>query len=66
MKIIGKIGDKVLSALVPAKNATAGCPSDCYTERQKLSSGNCRYRRCCFTSSCNLSCGPWTRPSTCP
>ncbi|MEV0648477.1 hypothetical protein AB0I28_24755 [Phytomonospora sp. NPDC050363] len=65
MKTFGKLGDKLLSALVPASTAAAVCPPDCIQERQK-SDGRCRYRTCCYRGvPCTWTCGTWSGWGAC-
>lgn len=65
MRAFGKLSDKILSAVVPARKAAAICPPDCvyYTER---SDGYCRYRSCCYRgSTCTWTCSSWSAWGSC-
>lgn len=61
MSLLGKLSDKVLSAVIPAKEAVAVCPPDCIRYTESDSSGWCRTRQCCYRgSNCDWYCSAWT------
>lgn len=59
MKAFNKLSDRVLSAFVPARAASACVPPDCITYRES-GSGWCRTRRCCYNCAGSWICSAWT------
>ena len=52
---IARVGDRLLSALLPKDEASAYCPPDC--EYQEVCLGADRYtQKCCYTATCQYQC----------
>ncbi|GLZ79819.1 hypothetical protein Afil01_46260 [Actinorhabdospora filicis] len=65
MSMLGKLTDKILSKVVPAKEAAAVCPPDCIQYRE-MSDGYCRYKTCCYRGQhCTWTCSAWTAWGSC-
>ena len=67
-RIVSRLGDRLLAAVVPETTAAAACEEYCWTERTSCASGQLswRYRTCCRYRSCVLYCGPWKSGGQCP
>lgn len=53
MRVVDKLGDRLLGMVLPRLTASAGCPPDCWYQ----ACGTCYRKRCCYTGACKVSCG---------